>query len=254
MACIAQPQVALGQTVEARMNEVWLPWSADKQALPLTGAEYRTLQRRLLSCWRPPAESIEAAGPAAELRVLFDRIGFPTGSEIINPELMALDPLFRDVALSARQAIADCGRLPLPQEKYETWRETVFFFDPSGQLSRPSGRVFRSGADGADMLHIREIDSVRTQIMPCWNPPAGAPNAKDLFVEVRLFLAPNGEVKRIDLLDPERAKSDRSHRVAAQAAVRAVKRCTPLTGLPPSKYEHWKMMVLRFDPSELIGE
>ena len=115
------------------MKEVWLPNAAGSAARLLTGAEYRTLQERPAACWQSPAHSRYGASPVVEIQVFFDRIGFPTGSQILNSDLMALDPLFRDVALSARQAIVACGRLSLPLEKYEAWYDVVLTFDPSGE-------------------------------------------------------------------------------------------------------------------------
>ncbi|NBO19672.1 MAG: energy transducer TonB, partial [Proteobacteria bacterium] len=48
-------------------------------------------------------------------------------------------------------------------------------------------------------------------------------------------------------------QSDPFYRAAADAAVRAVQRCSPLTGLPSDKYETWKQMELRFDPKYMLN-
>ncbi len=103
-------------------------------------------------------------------------------------------------------------------------------------------------------MTISEIDAVRQQINPCWNPPVGAPNAAELVVEVRIFLNQDGSLLRWTVLDAGRINRDTFHRVAAEAAVRAIKRCTPLQRLPPKKYSVWREITLNFDPSEILGQ
>ena len=41
------------------------------------------------------------------------------------------DPIYRAVADSARHAVRDCSPLPLPKNKYESWKTFVFNFDIS---------------------------------------------------------------------------------------------------------------------------
>lgn len=102
-----------------------------------------------------------------------------------------------------------------------------------------------------------EIDQwralIRRKVGRCWNPPVGAPGAEQLRVELSLTLAPDGSVKTAEVADTARLLTDRFYRSAAEAARRAV--LNPLCNkfeLPPDRYQVWKDMKFRFDPSELL--
>ena len=45
------------------------------------------------------------------------------------------------------------------------------------------------------------------------------------------------------------------YRVAAESALRAVRnpRCNPLRGLPPDRYEEWRVLDLNFNPRDMVG-
>lgn len=103
-------------------------------------------------------------------------------------------------------------------------------------------------------LTISEIDAVRRQIEPCWRVYVGARNPEELVVEVYVQMNRNGTVRRADVVDKGRMSSDRFYQAAAESALRAVlnKKCSPLK-LPPDKYDRWKEMTLRFDPSQMVG-
>ena len=47
-------------------------------------------------------------------------------------------------------------------------------------------------------------------------------------------------------------KTDADFQDAAEAALRAVRKCSPLK-LPPDKYLDWKSTVFRFNPSGAVG-
>jgi outer membrane biosynthesis protein TonB len=97
-------------------------------------------------------------------------------------------------------------------------------------------------------------DAVRRQIERCWNPPVGAPKAEDLIVDLRLEVNPDGTVRTVDVADSSRMNSDPYYRAAAESAVRAVlnPRCRKLK-LPPEKYDEWKILIIGFDPREMLG-
>ena len=98
-----------------------------------------------------------------------------------------------------------------------------------------------------------EAASVHDQVQRCWNPPASAPNDASLIVELRIHLDPDGSVQRIEKIDNDKFEHDPFHKLAAQEAIRTVQRCGPLE-LPPEKYAAWRVMVLRFDPRDLLEE
>jgi len=113
---------------------------------------------------------------------------------------------------------------------------------PSSQPKAPLG----------SQLTASEMDLVREQIARCWNINAGARDAKDLVVEIRAAVNPDGTVTRANIVDTGRANSDPLFRAAAESARRAFfnPMCTPLK-LPPEKYAMWKDLVVDFSPKDI---
>ena len=108
-------------------------------------------------------------------------------------------------------------------------------------------------AETSQPMTISEIDAIRRQIERCWNVPAGARDAENLVVSMRVVLNPDGSVRRAEILDVPRMTQDPFYRTAAESALRAVKRCSPLQ-VPPRKYTIWREMTLTFNPREMFGQ
>jgi hypothetical protein len=90
------------------------------------------------------------------------------------------------------------------------------------------------------------------QLEQCWNfNMTGAKDPKSLVVQVRVQVGPGGEVKKAAYVDSPRM-SDPFYRAAAESAVRAVYKCSPLK-LPAAKFDMWKDTVITFDPREMLG-
>jgi hypothetical protein len=102
-------------------------------------------------------------------------------------------------------------------------------------------------------LSASEVDMIREQISRCWNIPAGARDAKDLVVEIRVAVLPDGTVQQATIVDQGRAAADPFFRAAAESARRAFFNplCRPLR-LPPDKYELWRDMVVDFSPKDVL--
>ncbi|GGF16879.1 hypothetical protein GCM10011611_23280 [Aliidongia dinghuensis] len=100
-------------------------------------------------------------------------------------------------------------------------------------------------------LTTAEKDLIIAQIEQCWNPPAGAKDAKNLIITLRVQLSSDGTPQSVQIVDQARADSDGFFRAAAESARRAVQRCSPLK-VPPDKFEQWKNMTLNFDPRDLL--
>jgi hypothetical protein len=97
-----------------------------------------------------------------------------------------------------------------------------------------------------------EVDMVRQQIRLFWNAPVGAKDAEHLIINLRLKLAADGSVQEVQLAeDQARYASDSFFAAAADAAIRAVKRASPLKGLPADKFSAWGDMELTFDPKDM---
>jgi outer membrane biosynthesis protein TonB len=101
-------------------------------------------------------------------------------------------------------------------------------------------------------LTASELDMVRHQIARCWNVPAGAREAKDLVVEIKVVVDPDGTVRQATIVDQGRL-GDPSYRAAAESARRAFfnPQCRPLH-LPAEKYAIWKDLVVDFSPRDIL--
>jgi len=100
-------------------------------------------------------------------------------------------------------------------------------------------------------LTMSEIDAIRYQIQQCWSVPAGARDAENLVVRIRVFLNPDGTLARPpEIVDVGR--DDSFFRTAAESARRAVLKCTPLKNLPAEKYRHWRELTLTFNPRDML--
>ncbi len=110
-------------------------------------------------------------------------------------------------------------------------------------------------SDLSQPLTISEIDAVRQQIERNWSVPAGARDAADLVVHIRIALNPDGTLEGPpQILDQARlnAAGQDTFRAAAESAVRAIYRSAPLK-LPPDKYESWKSIEMTFNPKDMLG-
>ncbi len=103
-------------------------------------------------------------------------------------------------------------------------------------------------------LSITEMDLIRSQIAKCWNVPAGAKNAHELSISLRVQLAEDGSLVHVELADESKARysSDSFFQAASDSAMRAVRQCSPLKNLPPEKYATWRDIIMTFDPKELL--
>ena len=102
-------------------------------------------------------------------------------------------------------------------------------------------------------LTLSEVDALKTQIERCWIVQAGARYAEDLVVTIRVFLNPDGSLRREpQIVDDKRLAGDPFFRAAAESAIRAVLKCEPFK-MPFTKYHRWREIELTFDPREMLG-
>ncbi|MCO6391344.1 hypothetical protein GTW25_09920 [Aliihoeflea aestuarii] len=99
-------------------------------------------------------------------------------------------------------------------------------------------------------LSQSEIDSLRSQVSRCWNPPVGAADAESMVVSIRLRLDPSGALDGNPEVVSGRGAS-MAERAAADAARRAVMRCAPFNA-PADKYEAWADVQFNFDPRDMF--
>ena len=140
-----------------------------------------------------------------------------------------------------------------PKEKKKSFDEKMAALMKRQSRSHPE-RAQRASL--GENLSISEIDAIRRQIERCWLVPAaiGAKNVEEMAVQIRMKLNPDGTLRESRIVDRFRVETNPSYKAVAESALRAVRnpRCNKFT-LPLQKYDVWKDMVLRFNPSEMVG-
>ena len=96
---------------------------------------------------------------------------------------------------------------------------------------------------------MSEIAAIQHQIHRCWTIPAGALNAENLVIIIKLFLNTDGSLSRSpEIVGSYYKTGDLFYDSAAESARRAVLKCAPLKHLPVDKYADWREIVMKFDP------
>lgn len=117
-----------------------------------------------------------------------------------------------------------------------------------------TGRTAGANMGEDTVLSAREQDllvsQIRAQLRDCWRLPGGGGGIETTVVVLSWRLRADGSLDG----EPEimNRQSDSVYQIAAEAAIRAVKACSPFD-LPPDKYEAWKFIdEWRFDPREML--
>ena len=109
-----------------------------------------------------------------------------------------------------------------------------------------------NGLSASERLTLNEVDAFRSQMRRCWSPPAGAKQAENLVVQVRLSLTPGGLISAGPVVVNRRLLGDPFFRAAAESVLRAIRRCQPFS-MPAEKYASWRNIELTFDPRKMLG-
>lgn len=145
------------------------------------------------------------------------------------------DSVLKTVEKIEKKQAKDEKKAEDAKPKSEAKAKSEAFYDPSKSLS------------------MSEQDAIRQQISQYWSVPAGAKDAQNLQVELRISLLQDGTVRNVELVDQARYNSgDSFYRAAADSAMRAVLKAKQLKGLPPEKYDEWKDIRMAFDPKDMI--
>ncbi|MDA1097622.1 MAG: hypothetical protein O2967_01450 [Proteobacteria bacterium] len=105
----------------------------------------------------------------------------------------------------------------------------------------------------AQPMTMSEVDAIRHQIEKCWSIPAGARDAENLVVRIKIFLNTDGSLSKAPEIVGSNQSGDPFYRTAAESARRAVLKCQPLRNLPAEKYSNWREITLTFNPREMLG-
>ncbi len=140
---------------------------------------------------------------------------------------------------SVRESLLVDRREPVPEEQTTTFADIA------------------SALDGAPDVPVSDIElaslrrSIANQVTRRWIIQSGAIDARNLIVTIEVVLATDARVLRARIVDVEGGESEHTRRVAAESALRAVLffRDHPFEYLDRQRYDIWKELVVRFDPS-----
>ena len=140
---------------------------------------------------------------------------------------------------SVRESLLVDRREPAPEEQSTTFADVA------------------SALDGAPDVPVSEVElaslrrSIANQVTRRWIIQSGAIDARDLIVTIEVVLSIDARVLRARIVDVEGGESDHTRRVAAESALRAVLffRDHPFENLDRRRYDIWKELIVRFDPS-----
>jgi colicin import membrane protein len=112
-------------------------------------------------------------------------------------------------------------------------------------LGAPEGRDKQISASEIAMLKGR----ISARLRACWRLPSGGGGSDTPVVTLRWRLKQDGSLDG----DPqvEQPRGDPLFRIAAEAAMRAVRECSPFD-LPADKYGSWRTITWDFDPSQMM--
>jgi hypothetical protein len=108
------------------------------QGPPLTGGEMGDISSSIARKWNLGAASTDTMSTMIVVRVSFAPDGKPTNFELLEaegPTQTGIDKLYESARRAVNRAYAD-GGLPLPADKYETWRVLDLVFDANGMRLR----------------------------------------------------------------------------------------------------------------------
>jgi hypothetical protein len=106
---------------------------------PLSGSEMGNISSAIARRWNVGTASTDALRTMVVVRVTFAPDGKPLNFELIEsngPSQTAIDVIFQTARSAVSRAYAQDGGLPLPPEKYDTWRVLDLVFDANGMALR----------------------------------------------------------------------------------------------------------------------
>jgi colicin import membrane protein len=112
-------------------------------------------------------------------------------------------------------------------------------------LGSAEGRDKEISASELSMLKGR----ISARLKACWRLPSGGGGSDTPVVTLRWRLKPDGSLDGEPLVD--RPRNDPLFLLAAEAAQRAVRECSPFD-LPPDKYSIWRNITWDFDPRQML--
>ena len=198
---------------------------------------------------KPPGNIRQEAAPPAQVENT-DAMPLPEpkpkAAETLPEQLPAPVNLVGNAVPLARPRPAKPERKPLLDTT-----AVQALLDKTPDLPEPTPPKPLANLPPGERMSLSEIDAFRAQIRACWSVPAGAKNAENLLVRVRVQLDPTGRPIAKKIINRAQL-TDSFFLSAAESVLRAIERCQPYK-MPPEKYESWREMELNFDPRKMLN-
>ena len=215
----------------------------------------------------PPAPPLPAPPPPPPVPKPAPEIPEPAPAEDPDPAPKAPGPKAAEEPIPVPETRARPTPKPAPKKQAEPpprprakprpppSRLQSLLKDLARQDAPPSPPPARSPLDET-VRAARIVEAVRRQLEECWSIPAGAKDAADMKVAIRIQLRQDGALRGPPRVrDQGRMERDPFFRAVAESALRALRdpRCMPLK-LPFDQYDLWKEITFNFDPREALGQ
>jgi len=124
-----QPQLARADVPVPRLGDF---------AKRLTMSEEDAVRRHIMQCWNPPVGARDASDMEVRIIGNLRRDGLVQRVDVVERDKarMRQDQFFRTFAESALRAFYKCRQLPLPPDKYESWKTFDIGFNLKDMLSQ----------------------------------------------------------------------------------------------------------------------
>ena len=103
---------------------------SEAAAARITISELDRLRLHISSFWNPPPGAASADRLKVDIYVRLEPDGTVLEASVEDTKRYNGDRVFRAAANAALRAVLDASPLPLPEDKYDQWKEFIFGFDP----------------------------------------------------------------------------------------------------------------------------
>ena len=103
-------------------------------ALQMSVSEQDAIRAHIEKYWNPPVGARDAPDLVVEVRVVLDPDGTVRDAQIVDQARAAGDEFYRAAAESAQRAVLRASPLPVPRQKFESFRNLTLVFSPREML------------------------------------------------------------------------------------------------------------------------
>lgn len=123
------PQLARADVPQTRLGDY---------AKRLTMSEEDAVRRHIMQCWNPPVGARDASDMEVRIIGNLRRDGLVQRVDVVDGDKVRMrqEPFFRTFAESALRAFYKCRQLPLPPDKYESWKTFNIGFNLKDMLGQ----------------------------------------------------------------------------------------------------------------------